>query len=227
MELSAASAAAGDGRLLVLFAVNAEAGPFRRRWARVAPSHSGTVEVVVTGMGAANAERGFLAALDQSGPCGRIFTCGFAGGLDPDLPAGTVVFDASEDFPGRARWVATGARPGRFHCAARVAVTPAEKAELRRQTGAAAVEMESGVIRRLAAERGISAATVRVISDAAAEALPLDFNATMTPDLRLSPARLAWQLVRSPGRIPELIRFGRSTAAAADRLAEFLVAALR
>ena len=87
--------------------------------------------------------------------------------------------------------------------------------------------MESGVIRRLAAERGLPAATLRVISDAADETLPLDFNVTVTPDFRLSPRRLAGQLLRSPAKIPELIRFGRKTSHAAGRLAEALVALLR
>ncbi|NDA69060.1 MAG: hypothetical protein EBY09_20920, partial [Verrucomicrobia bacterium] len=100
-----------------------------------------------------------------------VLTCGFAGGLSAGLAAEQVIFDADERFPLREALIGAGAAPARFHCADRVAVTAREKATLREQTGAEAVEMESGVIRRLCEERGIPSATVRVISDAADESL--------------------------------------------------------
>ena len=177
-------------------------------------------EARVTGMGRENAGRGSEKAL-QLRPA-VVLTCGFAGGLDPALPGGTVVFDADPDFPLTDRLAAAGAVPVRFHCADRVAVTVAEKAGLRRSTGADAVEMESSVIRAMCRERGIPSATVRVVSDAAGEDLPLDFNALMTAGMDLHFGKLAWRLVRSPGKIPELIRFQKRVARAADRLAEVL-----
>ena len=137
-----------------------------------------------------------------------------------------MVFEADSSCWLQERLSRAGARPATFHCAERAAITVAEKSSLRSQTGADAVEMESGILRQLARNRGIPSATVRVISDAADKDLPLDFNALMTPDMKLSGVGLAWRLLRAPGKIPELIRFGRQTAWAADRLAEVLVAAL-
>ena len=204
-----------------------EAGPFRRRWARVPSEAAATCgRHLVTGMGARNAERGFREALDVGPHPDWVITAGFAGGLDPAWRPGDVGFDADPGHPLAGRLVRAGARPWRFHCADRVATTVAEKSALRAATGADAVEMESGVIRRLAAARGIPSATVRVISDAADAPLPLDFNALMTPDMRLSLPRLLGRLVVGPGKIPELIRFGRQTSRAAGRLAEVLVGAL-
>ncbi len=221
-------------RGLIFFAVPQEAGPFRRRWASLAASRSkeaandDRVRIAVSGMGAGNAEREFARALNHAGgPPDWIVTGGFAGGLNPELRAGDVVFEADAGSWLREPLQRAGARSATFHCADRVATTAAEKSSLRRQTGADAVEMESGILRQLARKRGIPSATVRVISDAADADLPLDFNALMTPDMKLSGVGLAWRLLRAPGKIPELIRFGRQTARAADRLAEVLVAALR
>jgi adenosylhomocysteine nucleosidase len=211
---------------LVCFAVGTEAAPFRRR------QPSGT-QVVVTGMGAANALRGIAAAVDRHRP-GRVVTCGFAGGLVPGVPRGTVLFDLDDDgasdagpmrgWAGRLR--AVGARSGRIHCAARVAVTLEDKRRLHAQTGADAVEMESGVIRAFCRERGIPSATVRVVSDAADEPLPVDFNGLLTADHRLHPGRLLATIVRSPRVIGGLLRLGRHTREAAVRLADVLVAVL-
>jgi nucleoside phosphorylase len=147
--------------------------------------------------------------------------------LNPELKVGDVLFD--EDPGARLGELlrAAGARPGTFHCAKRVAITVAEKAELRRSTGADAVEMESEMIRRICRERKIRSATVRVISDTANEDLPLDFNALMSADQELSMAKLAVALMKSPGAVPRLRELQRNTQLASQKLAEVLSALLR
>ncbi len=122
--------------------------------------------------------------------------------------------------------LSAGAVPGKFYCSVRVAVTAAEKALLWRSTGADAVEMESSVIRSLCRDRGIPGATLRVVSDAANEDLPLDFNALMTSDQKLSIPRLLGKLAMSPRAIPRVMDLQRNTRAAARRLAEVLRASL-
>lgn len=183
------------------------------------------LRVLVTGMGIVNAREAFTNALAGGAPK-VVLTCGFAGALDPALKLGDIVFDADDGFPLASALRAAGAKPGRFHCSDRVATTPTEKAQLRATSGADVVEMESSVIRSICRERGIPSATVRVISDAADESLPLDFNALMTADYQMHFGRLAWQLVRNPGKIPELMRFQKRVSFAAQRLAETLVKVL-
>jgi adenosylhomocysteine nucleosidase len=203
--------------LLVCFAVKEEARPFQKLL-----RGRKDVRVLVTGMGAGNAKSSIHKALDQDLP-EIVFSCGFAGALDPDLPIGTVVFEAPTTRPEwTAPLLALGARAASFICAERVAITAAEKSALRRQSGCDAVEMESKAISAVCAERGVDCITLRVISDAAQEDLPLDFNSLMTPGKSLSFARLVLAVLKAPHKIPALIRLGRNSATAARQLASVL-----
>ncbi len=93
---------------------------------------------------------------------------------------------------------------------------------LRNTSNADAVEMESAAIRTICREKKIPSATIRVISDVADEDLPLDFNEVMTPDYRLSMAKLLGRLLREPKKIPQLMEFQGKTVFAARRLGELL-----
>lgn len=195
------------------FALPEEAKGFQRR-------NLSAVRVVVTGMGRANTERALAAALMETNP-GLVLTCGFAGGLDPALALNTVLFE-TKDTALAERLSGAGLRAARFHCASRMAVTAAEKASLRRETGADAVEMESAHVHRLCLERGLPCATVRVISDTADEDMPLDFNRLTTPEMKMHFGRLALAIGKSPTKITALLRLQRQTAAAAGALADAL-----
>lgn len=206
--------------LLLCFAVREEAGFWRP------PYVKGGTERLITGMGRQNASTGFLGALHRIKP-ERVLTCGFAGALNPRLKVGDVLFDEDYDCGMSKGLLLAGARQGIFHCSVRVAVKATEKAELRETTGADAVEMESSVIRTLCRDRGIPSATVRVISDAAHEDLPLDFNALMTSDQKISIKKLTMTLLKSPRSIPKLMELQRNTRMAARQLAEVLYKSLR
>jgi adenosylhomocysteine nucleosidase len=157
-----------------------------------------------------------------------ILTCGFAGGLNPDLKLGEVIFELSEpQLPSansqlEAQILAAGAKPAKFFCADRIATTVAEKKKLRAEIGADAVEMESAAIHAVCRERGIPCATVRVISDTASEDLPLDFNALAKPDKNLDFGKLFLAIAKSPGKIPALMQLQKKTKFAAEKLAEVL-----
>jgi adenosylhomocysteine nucleosidase len=203
-------------RVLVCFALPEEAASFRRQL-------TGEVglEILVTGMGARNAAQRTRAALEGNRP-ELVLTCGYAGGLDPALATGQVVFACDGPPALRARLQRAGAREVRFHCAARIVATAAEKWSLRLATGADAGEMESEAIHRLCQERGIPCATVRVISDTAEEDLPLDFNQVLTPDQRLDGPRLAAAILKAPSRIPGLLRLRKQTRLAGNALGQAL-----
>jgi hypothetical protein len=103
-----------------------------------------------------------------------------------------------------------------------VATTVAEKKLLWETTGADAVEMESQIIRAICRAHQIPSATIRVISDAAHENLPLDFNALLTADQELNYGKLILALLGSPGKIPAILRLQRQTQLAAKNLASVL-----
>lgn len=224
---------AEGGITLACFALEEEAVLFRRL-----VRDRSDVEILITGIGRKNAETATGKVLAESGSRRRetaegesvraltsvatLFTCGFAGGLNPALALGDVVFETS-DAALREKLTVAGAKPAKFLCFDHIATTAAEKAKLRRTTGADAVEMESEAIHALCRERGIPCATVRVISDTAQEDLPLDFNQLTKPDLGLDYRKLAWAIAKSPGMIPALLRLQRNCRFAVQRLADTLV----
>jgi adenosylhomocysteine nucleosidase len=202
----------GLERVLFCFAVDQEARYVTR------PG----MEILVTGMGRENAERALHTALKRQPPQ-LVLTCGFAGGLNPYLKSGTVIFSADDDTGLTQLLLDAGACPVKFHCANRVAVTVEEKRQLWDETGADAVEMESGIIRAICRAHGIPSATVRAISDSAGENLPLDFNAVMTADARIDYGKFIRSIVVSPRRIGGLIRLQRQCQLAAKNLAAVLL----
>jgi nucleoside phosphorylase len=204
-----------------MFALSREAAPFRS-FARAEPR----LRVCISGVGRARAERAIEEVL-RAGPPALVITAGFAGALRPGLDVGAVLYDVDAGHPLGRALAATGAQPGRFHCAAHMLVTAQEKAACHRQTGADAVEMESGWIRERCRQAGVPSATVRAISDGAEEDLPLDFNRLTNPEQQLSPLKLAGALLRQPGAIPGLQRLQRQTARASQALARVLQQALQ
>ena len=217
---------------LVCFAVKEEAAVFRRTPA------AARVDILLTGMGKANAEKSLRAALAAKRPS-LVITSGCAGGLNPQLVTGDVVFEIgrsrgdetqikteseSPHVVSYEKLIAAGAREGKFHFADHVATTAAEKWVLWQQTGADAVEMESQIIREICREQKIPSATIRVILDQAGEDLPLDFNALMTPDKRMDFGKLALTILKSPGKIGSLMRLQKQTKFAAEKLAQVLEA---
>lgn len=197
---------------LVTFAVPEEAGPFRKL-------RLPDVRVCVTGMGAEAAERGIRRQLEAGHP-DRVITCGFCGALNPEIERSTLLVGADSDPLFAA--ATDGIAQGRFHCAERVMVTAQEKQNLRGQTSCDAVEMESGVIRKVCAEAGIPALTLRVVSDVASEDLPLDFNRLMTAKGGIHFGRLAMEVARRPRMIPKLMALQKQSKAAANVLADGL-----
>jgi adenosylhomocysteine nucleosidase len=204
---------------LVCFALEEEAGPFRRLAARMPD-----VTVLITGIGAKNAETAVRRFLSEH-LTKRVFTCGFAGGLNPELQAGDVVYMTG--YPAlEEKLVEADATLATYISVPHIVTTVAEKKQLRVKTGADVVEMESEVILAVCREKKIPCAMVRAISDTANEDLPLDFNQLSKPDMSLHYGKLARAVARSPLKIGALVRLHRKTSYAAQQLANVLAKAV-
>jgi adenosylhomocysteine nucleosidase len=210
-----------DPITLVCFAVPEEAAALRS-FILQKPS----VRILITGMGKRNAEKALETFLEQYSPS-LVLTCGFAGGLDPALAPGAVVYEEESISDLGRNLERLGAHRARFYCSSRIAITCAEKRMLRETTGADAVEMESEHIRALCRMRNIPSATVRVISDSGGEDLPLDFNRFLTSNAKISYARMGFALLKSPGSVPHLLALRRRTIMAAENLAGVLTGLLQ
>ncbi|MBI4660427.1 MAG: hypothetical protein HY735_16445 [Verrucomicrobia bacterium] len=202
--------------VLVCFAVEEEAHYLRKQ----AEARS-QCEILITGIGPRNARHTLTRKLGHVRPQ-FVISSGFAGGLNPELKPEMVVWEAASEAPFSLAFHETGAYSARFYGAERIATTAAEKRQLRNATGADAVEMESGVIREICLAAQIPCGIVRIISDAADEDLPLDFNRLMTPHQTLDYLKLAGTLAKAPWKAAELWSFRRRIHRCARKLAVIL-----
>jgi len=104
----------------------------------------------------------------------------------------------------------------------RVAVTAEEKRALGQATGCSAVDMEYAEVSKIAGEWGVPVGAIRVVSDTAADSLPLDFNRYRDAQGRFSRGRIALAALGRPfTAIPGLLRLNNHCTLAAEKLGEF------
>jgi adenosylhomocysteine nucleosidase len=174
--------------------------------------------LAVSGIGRAAAEVAANALVDAG--VSALMTFGMAGGLDPALAAGTVFLPAELISAAGARFATCrswrqriGAsispprawREGRLLVSDHAIETLAEKAAAFRETGAAAVDMESLAVAAVAAGRKLPFVAVRVIVDTAADMLPGAVVAASRAG-RVRIGRLIAGLALAPGEIGALVR---------------------
>jgi adenosylhomocysteine nucleosidase len=177
--------------------------------------------LAVSGIGRDAAEAAARALVDAG--VAALMTFGMAGGLDPALKAGSVVLPCeliSADgtrFLASRSWrerVAAAVSPlravsaGNLLTSPRAIDTPLDKSAAFRDTGAAAVDMESAAVAAVAAHHNLPFIAVRVIVDTAADTLPRAVvNASRFGKVQIG--RLISGLILAPGEIAALIRLAQ------------------
>ncbi len=101
-----------------------------------------------------------------------------------------------------------------------IVVTAEAKRALWLSTGAAAVDMESGAVARVAQAHGLPFAVLRVICDPAERTLPPAALVALNSAGAIGLLRVIGSLLRHPGQFPALMRLANDAAAARRVLQE-------
>jgi adenosylhomocysteine nucleosidase len=209
-------------------------------------SRSDGTLVAVSGIGTAAAAIAAQRLVDAG--VNALVSWGLAGGLDPTLTAGTiclpcvVLAQGGESYATDPRFreilrsaiAARGAAAGGTVAGGTVAggtvaggklLTSAQaidaiaaKARAFLETGAVAVDMESAGVAAVAARRGLPFIAVRVIVDAAGDAVPeVALAASREGEVRILPVLLG--ILKSPRQMAPLLRLSRRLSCATRSLA--------
>ncbi|SAL72379.1 hypothetical protein AWB67_04291 [Caballeronia terrestris] len=166
--------------------------------------------------------------------CSGIVSFGTAGGLAPDLEAGTlIVADAVVGPLGRIATDVTwsnriaGALPVGFRMLRGVmagvtapVTSEQEKWSLFQSTGALAVDMESHIAGAIASARGLPFAVCRAIVDPAWRTLPTAATAGLRDDGHTAIAPILRELLRQPSQLGALLRLAGDARAARTSLVQ-------
>ncbi len=235
-------------RILVTFAVEAEFAPWRKirsfKKVQVNPEHysrgvdafqtqigNNTVWVYLTGIG--------IKFFDfEAGCCFRdagvnlVLSAGLAGSLNSDRHQNDIVVPTRVGNLRDAKGLSLEPNVGALaeHCGAHSIETLltadhiVETAEEKRRLGrfGEAVDMESFHIASHFTQDGMKVGIVRTISDNSDQDLPIDFARCLTTDGRIRFGALSKQLLADPSKIPALVRFGRQSREAAQKMVAFL-----
>jgi adenosylhomocysteine nucleosidase len=233
-------------KVLVTFAVEPEFAAFRklRDFAEsrigelsVFQSQIGraSVDVILTGMGPANATR--AAEIAMSVPHTICICSGFCGALKAEHHVGDILVaravqrvDKNKTIECSQGLVTKAGQDGakiaaKFFSSEEIIATAEEKARL--APFADAVDMESFAVLSAANERKLSGVAIRVISDRFDQDMPVDFSTTVDSAGNVRIAGILKQVALHPIQIPALIRLGRESKSAAQGLASFLEAYIK
>lgn len=193
-------------RLGVVVGLEAEARLVRRLGPGIAVGISGA-----TAMGA---ERAALALLERG--VLRLLSFGLAAGLDPRLLAGDLLVPAHvvtaersfETDPQFRNLLGPGLDASLLQSDVLVR-EPHAKAALLARSGCASLDMESGVVARVAADAGCPFAVLRAVCDPAERTLPPAACIALRTDGRLQAMAVAGSILRHPAQLPALLALGR------------------
>lgn len=177
--------------------------------------------IAVSGIGYASALNASQRLIDAGATA--LVSWGMAGGLDPGLHPGDVFlpreiigadgtrFATAQHWRESVAALVAGHRTvvsGNLLTSIRPVDTVAAKRAARGKTGAAAVDMESSAVAQAAQAHGLPFIAVRVIIDAAADAVPRAVaEASQSGKVRVH--RLLLGLLRSPAELTPLLRLAR------------------
>jgi len=150
-----------------------------------------------------------------------LLSFGLCGGLDPALQPGALLIPEAV-LDGGTRYATSPTIAARFGAmtsdlvlgGAQAAATAAEKRRLRDATGAAAIDLESGAVARVAAEAGLPFAVLRAVCDPAGQDLPPAALGALDGNGAIGFLRVLAALAGRPVELPALLVLAGQAAAA-------------
>lgn len=205
--------------IAVVFALEYESAVYR---ARSKPQL--VVDSWVLGAMGARCVPPFEAKLSRVTP-ELVISAGFAGGLTPDTRVGDLVIGRNYTDPllldrlsGLAGW-----RLGDLYTAEAIVEAGSEKLRLGASTGAIVADLETAHLAGICLRRGIPLVSVRCISDAATDDMPVPADVLMNPLTgRPEPLALFRHLVSKPACVPAFSTLLRNAKTAQATLAKGL-----
>lgn len=215
----------------VMVALPGEAGRLRRKSAA-------STRLYVCGIGALRARAGAEQAIRDG--CQMLVSWGCAAGLDPKMRSGDLLLvhrvwtsdpqplvveplvlnEMARALPRDMTW-----QRGDLAETSKLLHTPADKHRLWCRTGAHLADMETAAIATAAERAGVPWAAIRVVVDEAGDAIGHAISQSINSRGHVAISRMAWELARAPGQIPDLMRLAsafRRTRAVLDRAASAL-----
>lgn len=208
--------------IAITFALAQESADLRRR-----KIDKEKVTIVHTGVGRKSCQHKIDNFLSANRPR-LVMSSGYAGGLNRELRTGDLIFAenfSDGDLISRARQILGGrAQSVQLFTSTSIVDAVEERDRIARENAADAVDMETEVIKEACVARGIPMLSLRVISDTPNAPLPAPPHVLFDIERqRTNGARLASYLLTNPGRIGDLIRFGKRIAHVRAKLTDAIV----
>jgi adenosylhomocysteine nucleosidase len=190
------------------------------------------VAILHTGVGAKNCNVRLEALLHKTRPS-LVISSGFAGAVSEQLRVGDLVLAQNFSDPGLLATAEgilrdRGPRLVKLFTSPSILDSIAERNEIARRAGAAAVDMETGAIAGVCNAHGVPLLSLRAISDTPNQPFPAPPSILFDIERqRTSFVRLLFYLLRHPASIGRLLHFARRVARVRVALTDAIIALVR
>ena len=186
------------------------------------------VLAIVTGMGTELAGQETRRLLDAVNPI-HVVSVGIAGGVDDDVPIGTlvlpeVVVNANTGAEFRPHQIGEGEPSGRMWTTD--VMTPPDQVSELAAKGFVALDMETAAIAEACEERGVPWSVFRVISDGPADEVDDEIFKLANQDGTPNIINIMRYVALHPHRVPRLIAMGKNVQTATNAAADAAIAAV-